>query len=130
MSMFIVPAETPGIEIIRNVANAGESDPKNGHHAHNRYNQVRIPHDHILGNPGEGFKVAQARLGGGRIHYAMRTVGKCQRAIDMMLERAALFRRQRGTAPARYCQKHTPAITRGCRNDILIGFGAAALRCP
>ena len=88
MSMFVVPAETPGIEIIRNVAIAGESPYEEGSHGHIRYNQVRIPADHILGLPGDGFKVAQARLGGGRIHHAMRTVGKCQRALDMMLERA------------------------------------------
>ena len=93
--MFIVPAETPGIEILRNVAIAGDRDPEDGHHAHIRYNQVRVPLDHMLGGPGEGFKVAQARLGGGRIHHAMRTVGKCQRAIDMMLERA-VSRRTRG----------------------------------
>lgn len=95
MSMFIVPAETPGIDILRNVAIAGESDPEDGHHAHIRYNQVRVPLDHMLGERGGGFKVAQARLGGGRIHHAMRTVGKCQRAIDMMLERA-VSRRTRG----------------------------------
>ena len=95
MSMFIVPAETPGIEILRNVAIAGEADPEDGHHAHIRYNRVRVPRDHMLGLPGEGFKVAQARLGGGRIHHAMRTVGKCNRAIDMMLERA-VSRRTRG----------------------------------
>ena len=95
MSMFIVPAETPGIEILRNVAIAGEADPEDGHHAHIRYNRVRVPRDHMLGLPGEGFKVAQARLGGGRIHHAMRSVGKCRRAIDMMLERA-VSRRTRG----------------------------------
>jgi acyl-CoA dehydrogenase len=95
MSMFIVPTDTPGIEILRNVAIAGESDPEDGHHAHIRYNKVRVPLDHMLGERGGGFKVAQARLGGGRIHHAMRTVGKCQRAIDMMLERA-VSRRTRG----------------------------------
>lgn len=88
MSMFIVPAETPGIEFIRNVAIAGESPYEEGAHGHIRYNKVRVPLDHMLGKVGEGFKVAQARLGGGRIHHAMRTVGKCQRALDMMLERA------------------------------------------
>ncbi len=95
MSMFIVPADRPGIEILRHVAIIGDRDPDDGHHAHIRYNQVRVPLDHMLGKPGEGFKVAQARLGGGRIHHAMRTVGKCQRAIDMMLERA-VSRRTRG----------------------------------
>ena len=95
MSMFIVPADTPGFEILRNVAIAGESDPEDGAQCHVRYNQVRVPLDHMLGNLGEGFKVAQARLGGGRIHHAMRTVGRCQRAIDMMLERA-VSRRTRG----------------------------------
>ena len=95
MSMFIVPTETPGINILRNVAIAGDRDPDDGHHAHIRYEKVRIPLDHILGKPGEGFKVAQARLGGGRIHHAMRTVGRCQRALDMMIERA-VSRRTRG----------------------------------
>lgn len=95
MSMFIVPADTPGINILRNVAIAGDLDPDNGHHAHIHYDKVRVPLDHMLGKPGEGFKVAQARLGGGRIHHAMRTVGRCQRALDMMLERA-VSRRTRG----------------------------------
>ncbi len=95
MSMFIVPTETPGIEILRNVAIAGDRDPEDGHHAHIRYNAVRVPKDHLLGEVGGGFKVAQARLGGGRIHHAMRTVGKCNRALDMMLERS-VSRRTRG----------------------------------
>jgi acyl-CoA dehydrogenase len=95
MSMFIVPTDTPGFEILRNVAIAGESDPEDGAQCYVRYNKVRLPLDYMLGKPGEGFKVAQARLGGGRIHHAMRTVGKCQRAIDMMLERA-VSRRTRG----------------------------------
>lgn len=95
MSMFIVPADTPGINILRNVAIAGDTDPENGHHAHIHYDKVRVPFDHMLGERGGGFKVAQARLGGGRIHHAMRTVGRCQRALDMMLERA-VSRRTKG----------------------------------
>ncbi len=88
-SMLIVPADTPGVKIIRNVgtlANAPELD--DGAHAYIHYDKVRVPLDAMLGGPGEGFRVAQARLGGGRIHHAMRTVAKCQKAIDMMLERA------------------------------------------
>jgi acyl-CoA dehydrogenase len=96
MSMFIVPAETPGIEILRNVPTMEESEELDeGIHGYIRYNRVRVPLDAMLGGPGEGFKVAQARLGGGRVHHAMRTVGKCQRALDMMCERA-LSRRTQG----------------------------------
>jgi len=89
MSMFIVPAETPGINIIRNVGMSEEPlEAGYGSHGYIRYEKVRVPADAMLGGRGEGFKVAQARLGGGRVHHAMRTVGQCQRALDMMLERA------------------------------------------
>src|SRR3546814_10381134 len=74
MSMIVVPAETQGIEIIRNVAVLGERDDLDeGIHGYVRYNQVRVPLDAMLGGPGEGFKVAQSRLGGGRVHHAMRS---------------------------------------------------------
>ncbi|TAL00062.1 MAG: acyl-CoA dehydrogenase [Rhodospirillaceae bacterium] len=96
MSMFIVPAETPGIKFIRHVQLMGDSlDQDDGVHAYIHYDKVRLPLDAMLGGPGEGFKVAQARLGGGRVHHAMRTVGQCQRALDMMLERA-VSRRTKG----------------------------------
>ena len=96
MSMFIVPAETPGVEIMRNVATMSERDDLDeGTHGYIRYSQVRVPLDAMLGGSGEGFKVAQARLGGGRVHHAMRTVGQCRRALDMMCERA-LSRRTQG----------------------------------
>lgn len=95
MSMFIVPTDTPGVEIVRNVKTLGDSHHiDEGTHAYIRYNRVRVPLDAMLGQPGEGFKVAQARLGGGRVHHAMRTVGKCQRALDMMVERANSRRTQ------------------------------------
>lgn len=90
MSMLIVPAETPGVEIVRNVGVIGDDidDEEHGIHGYIHYNKVRVPLDAMLGAPGEGFKVAQARLGGGRVHHAMRTVGKCQRAFEMMQTRA------------------------------------------
>ncbi|RLV47454.1 acyl-CoA dehydrogenase [Nocardioides mangrovicus] len=97
MSMFVVPRHTTGVEIVRNVATFVESADDDGTHAYVRYTDVRVPLDHMLGGPGEGFKVAQARLGGGRIHHAMRTVGRCARILDMMAERA-LSRRTQGTA--------------------------------
>lgn len=86
-SMFLVPTDTPGIEIIRNVGLGGEA-PGEGSHGYVRYNQVRVPADNLLGGEGQAFAIAQTRLGGGRIHHAMRTVGACQRAFDMMCERA------------------------------------------
>jgi len=96
MSMFIVPVDTPGIAFLRHVQTMGDAiGQDDGTHAYIRYDHVRVPADAMLGGPGEGFKVAQARLGGGRVHHAMRTVGKCQRAIDMMLERA-VSRRTKG----------------------------------
>ena len=93
MSMFIVPSETPGIVIKRNVGGMNDTEDE-GSHAHIRYERVRVPLDAMLGKPGEAFKVAQARLGGGRIHHAMRTVGLCNRALEMMLERAVSRRTQ------------------------------------
>ena len=86
-SMFIVPADAPGIEIIRNVGVTGHAGHE-GTHAYVRYTNVRIPVDHRLGEEGDGFKVAQVRLGGGRIHHAMRTVSLVRKSLDMMLERA------------------------------------------
>ena len=95
MSMLIVPTDTPGVEFIRHSQTMGDSKgADDGTHAYIRYNKVRVPLDAMLGGSGEGFKLAQARLGGGRVHHAMRTVGKCQRAIDMMLERAVSRRTQ------------------------------------
>jgi acyl-CoA dehydrogenase len=93
-SMFVVPADTPGITILRNVGVWGHSD--SGTHAYIRYDKVRIPRDHLLGEQGHGFAVAQTRLGGGRIHHAMRTVGLVSQALEMMLERAVTRRSGNG----------------------------------
>jgi acyl-CoA dehydrogenase len=87
LSMFIVPVGTPGVEIIRNVAVYGRSESQ-GDHAYIRYTDVRVPKDFMLGNRGDGFVVAQTRLGGGRIHHAMRSVGLVTKAFEMMCERA------------------------------------------
>jgi len=86
-SMFLVPTDTPGVEIIRNVGLAGEA-PGEGSHAYVHYNQVRVPVDNLLGGEGQAFVIAQTRLGGGRIHHAMRTIAVCRKAFDMMCERA------------------------------------------
>jgi len=95
MSLFIVPAETPGIEIVRNVGMGGESSNR-GSHAYVRYNDVRVPADHVLGGEGQAFMIAQTRLGGGRIHHAMRTIALARSAFEMMCERAVSRKTRHG----------------------------------
>jgi acyl-CoA dehydrogenase len=87
MSMFIVPANTDGIEIIRNVG-VGSDSHGEGTHGYVRFSEVRVPADHLLGGEGEAFVIAQTRLGGGRIHHAMRTIAQVRKAFEMMCERA------------------------------------------
>ena len=93
-SMFLVDRDTPGVEIVRNVHTIGTSLQENyntsggGGHAYIRYNDVRIPRDNLLGEEGAGFVGSQTRLSGGRVHHAMRAVGTCTKALDMMCERA------------------------------------------
>ena len=81
MSMFVVPRDTPGVEIVRDVGIHGH---RNATHAYIRYNDVRVPKGNILGHRGEGFAVAQSRLGPGRIHHAMRALGQANKAFDAM----------------------------------------------
>ena len=87
-TMFLVPRATAGIEILRNVGLMHESLNEAGSHGWVRYNNVRVPADAVLGEPGKAFELAQKRLGGGRIHHAMRTVAYCKRALDMLCERS------------------------------------------
>jgi acyl-CoA dehydrogenase len=87
MSMFIVPADAPGLSIIRNVG-VGSEPASEGSHGYLRYDHVRVPADHLLGREGGAFAIAQTRLGGGRIHHAMRTIAQVRKAFDMMCERA------------------------------------------
>ncbi len=87
MSMFLVPTDTPGVNIVRNLGLGGESEEE-GSHALIHYEDARVPLDALLGGEGQAFAIAQTRLGGGRIHHAMRTIGMCNRAFDMMCERA------------------------------------------
>lgn len=95
MSLFIVPAETPGVEIVRNVGVGGESGD-HGTHGYVRYTDVRVPLDHVLGGEGQAFPIAQTRLGGGRIHHAMRTIALARKAFDMMCERAVSRQTRQG----------------------------------
>ncbi|MGH1505955.1 MAG: acyl-CoA dehydrogenase family protein, partial [Acidimicrobiales bacterium] len=96
MSMFIVPADTPGVNIIRNVG-IGTEDEADASHAYMHYDNVRVPADHVLGGEGQAFAIAQTRLGGGRIHHAMRTIARVNQAFDMMCERALARETRDGT---------------------------------
>jgi acyl-CoA dehydrogenase len=89
-----VPTDTPGVNILRDVPTMGEPDHRTGEpggHAEVIYDNVRIPFDNIVGGAegiGQGFALAQKRLGPGRIHHAMRWLGQSRRAFDMLCERA------------------------------------------
>lgn len=87
-SMFVIPTDTPGVEFVRETGVFTEPYPERGGHPYMRYNNLRVPASAMLGPRGGGYEVAQSRLGGGRIHHAMRTIGLCQKAIDMMADRA------------------------------------------
>jgi acyl-CoA dehydrogenase len=87
MSMFLVPSDASGLKMERNIHLSGEPTNTSGHGLMH-YDKVRLPAEALLGAEGDGFGVAQARLGGGRVHHAMRTVGLCHRVFDAMCERA------------------------------------------
>ena len=87
MSMFLVPSNTPGIVIDRNLSHLTEPED-DGSEALISYHDVRVPFSAMLGARGDAFGVAQTRLGGGRVHHAMRSIGAAQRCLDMMAERA------------------------------------------
>ena len=93
-SMLIVPTDTPGVEIVRGVGHGGSDTHGEGTHAYMRYTDARVPAENVLGGRGNAFVVSQTRLGGGRIHHAMRTVGMARRALEMMQERAVSRRTQ------------------------------------
>jgi acyl-CoA dehydrogenase len=85
-SMVIVPMDTPGLTIVRNVPVLGHLAVEG--HCELLYRDVRVPVANLLGEEGAGFALAQARLGPGRIHHCMRTIGQCELALDLMCERA------------------------------------------
>jgi acyl-CoA dehydrogenase len=87
-SMFIVPRDAPGLDVVRNVPTMIGHERLGFGHPEVIYDNCRIPAANILGSVGEGFKIAQMRLGPGRIHHCMRWLGQAQRAFDTMCERA------------------------------------------
>ncbi len=85
-SMIVVPKETPGVTVERSLTVFGHED--RGGHGQVLFENVRVPADHLLGEEGGGFAISQARLGPGRIHHCMRTIGVAERALTYLIKRA------------------------------------------
>jgi alkylation response protein AidB-like acyl-CoA dehydrogenase len=83
-SMILVPTDTPGYELVRKIPVMGHEGRGWGTHCETRFTDVRVPVENVLGEAGDGFRIAQKRLGPGRIHHVMRWLGQMQRAFDLM----------------------------------------------
>jgi acyl-CoA dehydrogenase len=100
-SMILAPMDTPGVTVVRNISVMNHVTPEG--HSEVVFRDVRVPKANLLGEEGGGFALAQARLGPGRIHHCMRTIGQCELALELMVRRA-----QERKTFGRYLYEHGP----------------------
>ncbi len=88
-SMILVPRDTPGLTVVRPMSVMGYDDRDHGGHAELALDGVRVPAENLIGGEGHGFAIAQARLGPGRVHHCMRSIGVAERAVELMCDRVS-----------------------------------------